>query len=35
MAHTTPSGEQARLDEERDLIAQWNPPLNVQHRKVS
>ncbi len=35
MAHTTPAGEQARLDEERDLIQQWNPPLNVQHRKVS
>jgi hypothetical protein len=35
MAHTTPDGEQARLVEERDLIQQWNPPLNVQHRKVS
>lgn len=35
MGHTTPAGEQARLDEERDLIQQWNPPLNVQHRKVS
>lgn len=32
MAHTTPAGEQARLDEERDLIAQWNPSLNTQHR---
>jgi hypothetical protein len=32
MAHTTPAGEQARLDEERDLIQRWNPPLNVQHR---
>jgi hypothetical protein len=31
-AHTTPAGEQARLDEERDLIERWNPPLNVQHR---
>jgi hypothetical protein len=35
MGHTTQGGEQARLEEERDLIAQWNPPLNVQHRKVS
>lgn len=35
MAHTTPAGEQARLVEERDLIEAWNPPLNVQHRKVS
>ena len=24
-AHTTPAGEQARLDEEEDLIARWNP----------
>lgn len=35
MAHTTLGGEQARLDEERDLIQQWQPPMNVQHRKVS
>src|SRR5262249_27283175 len=35
MAHTTQGGEAARLAEERDLIQQWNPPLNVQHRKVS
>lgn len=35
MGHTTPAGEQARLDEERDLIQQWNPPMNIQHRKVS
>jgi hypothetical protein len=35
MGHTQ-AGEQARLDEERDLIQQWNPPLNVHHRtKVS
>lgn len=32
MAHTTLTGEQARLDEERDLIQKWNPPLNVHHR---
>ena len=32
MAHTTPAGEQARLDEEADLIAHWNPPLNAQGR---
>ena len=32
MTHTTPAGEQARLAEERDLIARWNPVLNVQHR---
>jgi hypothetical protein len=35
MGHTTPAGAQARLSEERDLIQQWNPPLNAQHRKVS
>ena len=34
MSHTSPSGEQARLAEERDLIAKWSPPLNVQHKKV-
>ena|SRR5437868_1577267 len=34
MAHTTPAGEQARLAEERDLIAYWNPALNTQHRRV-
>lgn len=32
MAHTTPSGEQARLSEERDLIQRSNPELNSQHR---
>lgn len=32
MGHTTQGGEQVRLDEERDLIAYWNPPLNTQHR---
>jgi predicted GIY-YIG superfamily endonuclease len=35
MTHTATSGEQTRLDEERDLIQYWNPPLNTQHRKVS
>ncbi len=35
MAHKTEGGAKARLDEERDLIQQWNPPLNVHHRKVS
>lgn len=35
MAHTTPAGEQARLNEERDLIQKWNPVLNTQHRKTS
>lgn len=35
MGHTTPAGEQVRLDEERDLIQQWNSPMNIQHRKVS
>jgi len=34
MAHTTPAGEAARLAEERDLIQQWNPPLNTHHRSV-
>ncbi len=33
MGHTTPAGEQIRLAEERDLIEDWNPPLNVQHRQ--
>lgn len=28
------AGEQARLDEERDLIQRWQPTLNDQHRKV-
>ena len=32
MGHTTPAGERARLDEERDLIRNYNPVLNVQHR---
>jgi hypothetical protein len=32
MAHTTPAGDAARVAEEKDLIQQWNPPLNVQHR---
>ena len=34
MTHTTPAGPQVRLDEERDLIQQWNPALNVQHRSA-
>ncbi|MCS3449532.1 hypothetical protein M2222_001647 [Bradyrhizobium elkanii] len=32
VAHTTPAGEAARLSEERDLIAKWNPVLNTHHR---
>lgn len=32
VTHTTPAGASARLAEERDLIAKWNPPLNVHHR---
>lgn len=32
VAHSTQGGEAARLAEERDLIAKWNPPLNVHHR---
>ena len=32
MGHKTEGGEQVRLDEEADLIAHWNPPLNVQGR---
>lgn len=35
MTHTTPAGETARLREERDLIARWNPPLNVHHRSTA
>jgi hypothetical protein len=34
MSHTTPGGELARLEEERDLIQYWNPSLNTHHRKV-
>jgi hypothetical protein len=34
MSHTTPAGELAQDAEERDLIQQWNPPLNVHHRTV-
>lgn len=34
LAHTTPGGERARLAEERDLIARYNPRLNVQHRTL-
>jgi len=34
MGHTTPDGDAARRAEERDLIAYWNPPLNIQHRTV-
>jgi hypothetical protein len=32
VTHSTPAGELPRLAEERDLIAKWNPPLNVHHR---
>jgi len=35
MAHSTQGGLEARCDEERDLIARWNPPMNVQHRVAS
>jgi len=35
MTHTTPSGSQARLDEERDLIQKWNPALNIHHRRAN
>jgi hypothetical protein len=34
VAHTTPAGEQVRLSEEQDLIAKWNPVLNVHHRTM-
>jgi hypothetical protein len=34
LAHSTLTGEPARLAEERDLIQYWNPPLNVQHRQI-
>ncbi|MBI4474508.1 MAG: hypothetical protein HY646_17695 [Acidobacteria bacterium] len=27
--HTTPRGEAARTDEQRDLIAKWSPPCNL------
>jgi len=33
-AHTSTGTEQSRLNEEQDLIARWNPPLNVHHRTV-
>jgi hypothetical protein len=32
MGHTSQGGEQARLDEERDLIGRWDPSLNTHHR---
>jgi hypothetical protein len=32
VAHSTQGGETVRLAEERDLIAKYNPPLNVHHR---
>jgi hypothetical protein len=32
MSHTTPAGETVQIAEEKDLIQQWNPPLNVHHR---
>lgn len=32
VAHATQGAESVRLSEERDLIAKWNPPLNVHHR---
>lgn len=35
MGHTSPVGVVARLAEERDLIQQWHPLLNTQHRQVS
>lgn len=35
MAHTTQGGEAVRCAEEIDLIQQWHPPLNTQHRQVS
>lgn len=28
MAHTNSDGKEARLAEEADLVAQWNPPCN-------
>ncbi len=34
MTHTTPAGEAARLAEEADLIAYWQPILNTHHRSV-
>jgi hypothetical protein len=34
VAHSTPNGEPARLAEEKDLVAKWNPVLNVHHRTV-
>lgn len=30
--HLTPTGEDARKREERDLIAAYNPPMNIHHR---
>jgi hypothetical protein len=32
VAHKNEAGKQARLNEEADLIAKWNPPLNIQGR---
>jgi hypothetical protein len=34
MAHSTQGGEAVRCREESDLIAFWQPALNVQHRQA-
>ena len=35
MAHSTQGGDAVRCAEEIDLIQQWQPPMNTQHRRVS
>ena len=35
LVHTNRGGEQARLNEERDLIQSHNPPLNTHHRPAT
>jgi hypothetical protein len=35
MAHSTQGGEAVRCAEEVDLMRQWQPLLNTQHRRVS
>jgi hypothetical protein len=34
MSHTTQGGEAVRLAEEKDLIQQWSPVLNTQHKQA-
>ncbi len=35
MTHTASSDKTIRCAEESDLIARWNPPLNIQYRRLA